>query len=172
MQHAQNHPTTIRDRLRHEIGDSTMPLVISDPGNGWSTGELMERYLECLSDKNGQHYIHLLWDCHFSHGAEKVQNCALKHHIYLHHIYLHHICLNHIYLQYIPAGQTGTWHPLDGGIFDGLKSKAVAALNETVAELGPGGERNMDIYAALQILWQIWKGLEPSSVQKAWSRLI
>ena len=64
------------------------------------------------------------------------------------------------------------WQPLDAGIFSGLKSKAVAAFNKTVAELGPGGERNMDIYVAIQILWQIWEGLEPPSVQKAWSRLI
>ena len=117
----------------------------------------MERYLECLSDENGQRYIHLLWDCHLSHRAEQVNNCALEH---------------NINLQYIPAGQTGMWQPVDAGILGGLKSKAVVAFNKTVAELGPGGERNMDIYVAVQILWQIWKGLEPSSVQKAWSRLI
>ena len=60
--------------------------------------------------------------------------------------------LNNINLQYIPAGQIGTWQPLDAGIFGGLKSKAVAAFNKAVAELGPGRERNMDIYVATQIL--------------------
>ena len=134
-----------------------MPLTISHLQNGWATAELMENYLRWLSIKNEHRNVHLLWDCHINHRADNVTTYAGEH---------------NVNLQYIPAGQTGTCQTLDAGLFGGLKSKSVAAFNKTVAKLGPCGERNMDIYVVIQILWQIWKGLKPSSVLKAWSRLI
>ena len=48
-----------------------------------------------------------------------------------------------------------------------LKSAAVAEFNKKVSEFDPGGERNMNIYLAMQILWDLWKRLEQS-----WSCLI
>ena len=45
-------------------------------------------------------------------------------------------------------------------------------FNKRVAEFGPSGERNMDIYVAMRILWDLWKRLEQSSILCEWSYLI
>ena len=81
----------MRNKLRQELSDCAMPLMISHSHNGWATAELMENYLEWLSIKNERCYVHLLWDCHIGHRAAHVKTYEGEH---------------HINLQYIPAEQT------------------------------------------------------------------
>ena len=62
-----------------------------------------------------------------------------------------------------------TWQPLDAFIFGELKNIAAAEFNKKTAESGPGGERNMDVYVAIQIPWDLWKHLEQSAILQVWS---
>ena len=146
-----------RDNLRAAASDRRLPLIFCHTDNGWATTELMKEYLKWLSERVNGRKCHLIWDLHSSHRNEEVKAQAKE---------------LEINLQYVPAGQTGFWQPLDAGIFGSVKSKAKTKFDEKVMEAGPGGETRIGIFQALEILYEIWKDLDPSTVISAWSMLI
>ena len=145
-----------RENLRAAASDRRLPLIFCHTDNGWATAELMKRYLEWLSERVNRRKCHLIWDLHSSHRNEEVKTKANE---------------LEINLQYVPAGQTGFWQPLDAGIFGAIKMEAKTKFDVKVMEAGPGGESSIGIFQALEILYEIWKDLDPGAVISAWSML-
>lgn len=77
---------------------------------------------------------------------------------------------NGISLQYIPAGQTGEWQPLDFRIFGSLKARTRAAFdsyNITSCE-----ENNITINweLAIDILMRCWDEIPSEEIINSWSK--
>ena len=62
--------------------------------------------------------------------------------------------------------------PLDKGVIGALKMKAVSEFNKKIMENGTGGEEEMNLLEAIQILWDLWRRLEQTVIRSAWSMLI
>ena len=106
---------TDAEGLRDYLKDQR--LLINHSESGWAMEEVCRRYLEWLHTG----YAHnskftLLWDVYPSHKTDEIKNYAAN---------------NEIDLNFIPAGQTGEWQPLDYRIFGSLKQRARAEFNRS-----------------------------------------
>ena len=138
-------------KLQRAIGRH---LFVDHSASGWSTGEVMIRYLKWLKERNGGRLIYVLWDLHASHRDEQVKAWAEK---------------EEIGLLYIPAGQTNEWQPLDRRVFGSLKSKAMKMLNEKMIE---SSLENCDMCDAVEILLKSWATIDEDEVRNAWEPLV
>ena len=50
--------------------------------------------------------------------------------------------------------------------------KAVSEFNKKIMENGTGGEEEMNLLEAIQILWDLWRRLEQTLIHSAWSMLV
>ena len=126
-------------------------LVIDFSPTGWSTHEVMKRYLKWLRDYTKEQRIFVVWDVHASHRNENVLQWARNH---------------DIGVAFVPAGQTGTWQPLDRRIFGSLKARSQRilkerAVNETFEE--------HNIMNAIGILVRAWREISEEEIRKAWT---
>ena len=131
--------------------------MICHSPNGWSTANLMKSYVKWLSERNQGRKCHLIWDLHSSHRDAEVKAYSVE---------------KGINLQYVPAGQTGFWQPLDKGLFGAVKARAKSEFDKLVLQSGAGSEADIDIFDALHILHRIWKEIPSSDVSSCWSVLI
>ena len=135
-------------RLRHEIASGK--LVIAHTKNGWSDAPLAIQYMQWLHDQAQGHRCCLIWDVHPSHQNRAVAAEAVS---------------LDMGLQYIPAGQTGHWQPLDRKIFGIIKKQAHSRLNAMMAYRDL---ESIDIIDAVKILCTVWEELPRDTVIKAW----
>ena len=76
--------------------------------------QMSRRYLDWLHKWNGGDHKYLLWDLHSSHRSDQVKE---------------HSRTCEVTLQFIPAGMTDHWQPLDYRIFGELKQRAKARFD-------------------------------------------
>ena len=135
-------------RLRHYITSGL--LIVDHTSNGWSDGELARRYLVWLQ-KYARGPCCLLWDLHSSHRREDVKQLAQE---------------LGMGLEFVPAGQTDQWQPLDRKIFGNLKMQSVKLFNEMVTKKKL---TDVDLVDAIVILAEAWGNVTQEAVVDAWS---
>ena len=138
-------------KLRRYLGRK---LVIDHTETGWSTAELMTRYLSWLKDLKGGRLVHVLWDLHASHREMGVQEWAQNH---------------DLGLTFVPAGQTDEWQPLDRRVFGSLKQRAMKKLTDNMVE---DNLADYDMTDALKILMESWDEVTEEEIVKAWEPLM
>lgn len=106
----------------------------------------MERYIKWLSVQLGGRFAYLLWDRGVKRKAHK----------------------RNVNLSFIPAGQTGTWQPLDRRVYGAVKCEAMERLNEICMDEDLA---SLDIVDALSILMDVWNELPVEDVKKSWDHL-
>ena len=131
--------------------------------SGWSNVDVMAKYLEWLryiyditfaSQENyvpGTTPIHLIIDCYASHRNEKAKEIARAH---------------NIFLQYIPAGATDEYQPLDIRVFGALKAMARKSWYQVLydnPEIVPTRSK------AAFIMAQCWNSLSDEVIESAWA---
>ena len=126
-------------------------LVVDFSPTGWSTHEVMLRYLKWLRNLVKNRPFFVLWDVHASHRHAKVIEWARRH---------------NVGLSFIPAGQTGVWQPLDRRIFGSLKARSLRLLNEDLIQ-----EKFEDhnLMKAIAVLVRSWRQIPPEEIRRAWS---
>lgn len=77
--------------------------------NGWCDEAVAKAYLKWLAEWNGGGRKYVIWDLFAAHRCDAVKAFADE---------------EGITLEFIPAGQTGSWQPLDNRIFGVIKAKA------------------------------------------------
>ena len=125
-------------------------LTIDYSLKGWSTSEVMIRYLQWLKDLNDGRFLHVIWDVHASHRHETVQEWASN---------------NSVGLTYIPAGQTDEWQPLDRRVFGSLKRRSVEMANRKLAE------GDIDLFDAISILVDAWNAIPEEEILHSWDHI-
>ena len=128
--------------------------MIDHTETGWSTAELMTRYLSWLKDLKGGRLVHVLWDLHASHREMGVQEWAQNH---------------DLGLTFVPAGQTDEWQPLDRRVFGSLKQRAMKKLTDNMVE---DNLADYDMTDALKILMESWDEVTEEEIVKAWEPLM
>lgn len=78
---------------------------------------------------------------------------------------------NGIALQYIPAGQTGKWQPLDFRIFANLKARAKAAFDEQNVVAEDGTELTINLELAIYILMHCYDEIPLEEIMNACTKL-
>ena len=140
------------ERLRSYIASGD--LVITHSVNGWTTHDVAKCYLQWLSKYFHRSYIYLIWDLHASHRSSGIKKIAAD---------------ERIVLSYVPAGQTGTWQPLDLKVFGALKQMARTSLDLECAERDLD---TMEMSDALAILLSCWRDIAKPVLKSAWAPLI
>lgn len=128
-------------------------LFVDHSTTGWSTAEVMLRYLKWLKSYKKDRMLHIVWDLYASHREPRVVDAAAT---------------RDIGMTFIPAGQTGEWQPLDRRVFGSLKQRAVKILNERMIE---DSLENCNIIDAIAILTQAWDQVTEEEIIKAWEPL-
>ena len=126
-------------------------LTIDYSRTGWSDREVMTRYLAWLRQLAGNRLINVMWDVHASHRHADVRDWASAH---------------SVGLTFIPAGQTGTWQPLDRRLFGSLKARATRILNESMID---ESFEDHDMNRAISVLVQAWQEMGREEIRHAWS---
>ena len=138
-------------KLRHAIDRK---LFVDHSVSGWSTRDVMLRYLKWLKKHVEGRLVHVVWDLYSSHRDTQVVDFAAS---------------QDIGLTFIPAGQTGEWQPLDRRIFGSLKQRAAAILNSMMID---DSLEQLTIVDAIAILVQAWDQVTEEEIVKAWHPLI
>lgn len=128
-------------------------LFIDHSENGWSTCQIMIRYLTWLKNYKNGYMVNVVWDLHASHRSEEVKAKASE---------------LEIGLTYIPAGQTDEWQPLDRRIFGILKARACSQFD---AQMISQNLENFDIIDAISILLQCWSQITQAEISRSWENL-
>ena len=126
-------------------------LTIDYSRTGWSDRGVMTRYLAWLRELAGNRLINVMWDVHASHRHADVRDWASAH---------------SVGLTFIPAGQTGTWQPLDRRLFGSLKARATRILNESMID---ESFEDHDMNRAISVLVQAWQEMGREEIRNAWS---
>ena len=138
-------------QLQRAIGRQ---LFVDHSKTGWSTADVMKRYLTWLKEHMKGKMIHVIWDLHASHRDAEVQEWAQQ---------------AEIGLTFIPAGQTDIWQPLDRRVFGSLKQRAVRKLHEQMVDRELA---DYDIRDAIKILLDSWSEITEEEIESAWQPLI
>ena len=142
---------TNSQKLRHYLNSNK--LVVDHTPRGWSTQDLMTRYLDWLKKRCKDRQFTVIWDCHSSHNGAMIRAYAQD---------------LGVRLAFIPTGQTGEWQPLDRRVFGSLKMRSVRVFHEQMIT------RNLDEYDledAIQVLVRCWDEISEEEIQEAWSVL-
>lgn len=133
-------------------------LVISFSESGWTTDELAIQYLTWLKNDYAKgNDIFLIWDCYSSHRSQATKDFASS---------------NGIGMLFVPAGQTGTWQPLDFRIFGNLKNKAKARFDENdVVNFSLSAPQKINWAKSVELLLQCWGEIPEEDIINAWGRL-
>ena len=137
--------------LKHFLASER--LVIDHTENGWSDKSLMLRYLAWLRALYPRDPLCVIMDLHASHRAEEVQQFAGG---------------LGIRIAFIPAGQTGTWQPLERRIFGSLKQRSIGMLSQQVGEMSP---MDYDLCDAIKVLVRCWNDIKADEIRAAWENL-
>ena len=129
-------------------------IFVDHSPTGWSTADVMMRYLTWLKERTKGRLIHVIWDLHASHRDQRVQDWAAA---------------SEIGLTFIPAGQTDTWQPLDRKIFGSLKQRAVLELHNQMIDRDLA---DCDINDAIKILVDSWDKVSEEEITEAWQPLV
>jgi hypothetical protein len=142
----------LREHFAREV--QSRRLVLTHQENGWTNATVAGEYLDWLSDRiKGQNLL-LLWDCFAAHRDEAVRSKAEK---------------AHITLEFIPAGLTDEWQPLDLRIFGNLKSRARALFDDQWMR---DGSAELTIATAISLLLKAWNSITQEEVLGAWEKMI
>ena len=108
-------------------------------------------------------FMHTIPSSHYflmfypSHKTDEIKNYAAN---------------NGLDLNFIPAGQTGEWQPLDYRIFGSLKQRARAAFDRSdVVTKNNKGAIVINWATAVEILVKCWDEIPQDEVINAWSPL-
>ena len=129
-------------------------VFVEHSTSGWSTAEVMIRYLRWLKSYKQDRMIHVLWDLYPAHQDPRVIDAASA---------------EEIGLTFIPAGQTGEWQPLDRRIFGSLKQRATKILNERMIN---ESFEQYNIMDAVAILAEAWDQVTQEEILKSWAPLV
>ena len=125
--------------------------------SGWATTEVAGRYLKWLHKWNGGDHKYLLWDLYSSHRCPEIKEYSRK---------------KEVTLEYIPAGLTGQWQPLDCKIFGELKQKAKQRFDAYYGRcLATGEDPQFRMPDAIAMLVDVWHRLSEENVRRAWGGL-
>lgn len=142
-------------RLQRYIREGS--LVVEHSESGWTTADVARKYIKWLHKRNRGDHKYLLWDVYAAHRAEEVKEYAIK---------------KEVTLEFIPAGQTDEWQPLDYKIFGEMKSKAKGRFDSYYGRCLTHGETpSFGMVDAIITLVEVWKGIEEENVRKSWRRL-
>lgn len=137
-------------RLRRYIDKS---IFIDHTSGGWADADFAKRYIKFVHKAVKKDYIYLIWDLHASHRSESVKEYAPT---------------KKVYLSFIPAGQTGTWQPLDRRLFGIIKKQAKMKFEELAMRKDL---RDIDMIDALVIFVNIWNNLDEAQIRSSWKYL-
>jgi hypothetical protein len=138
-------------------------LIVTHSQSGWMNEEICKQcvdwpreYLTCDDgDENGPPWIGLIWDRFSAHCKQSIMDRCTSF---------------HIDVAYIPAGQTGTWQPLDYRIFGILKPRArVAWMHEKERQEREGREAPFTMLWAVVMLVRVWNEIEKVRITEAWN---
>lgn len=115
--------------------------------------ELNDTLWDQITDDAGelQHSVCVLWDLYAAHRDRKVKKNSPVH------------------LEWIPAGLTDQFQPLDRRIFGSLKSSARARMDTWLRR---HSLTEMDWTIPIKLLLEAWAGITEEEVKKAWSHFI
>ena len=129
-------------------------LFISFSETGWTTNDLAIRYLKWLKNEYAKgNPVFLIWDCYASHRSEETKRQAQ---------------LLHVQLEFVPAGQTGKYQPLDFRIFGNLKNKAKARFDENdVVNFEISSPTKINWEKSVELLLQCWEEIPEEDIINA-----
>ena len=119
--------------------------------SGWSTQEVMLKYLELLrAEFPGGQRLHLILDMYSSHRMDEVIAAAGRHNIEMH---------------FIPAGLTDEFQPLDRRVFGCLKASGRAAFRRLYQK---DPKQKFSTRSAVECLVKAWEHLSEDVIEEAW----
>jgi hypothetical protein len=149
--------TTIRceAELRHHLVSEihTAKLVITHQESGWTNRTVAGDYLWWLPDRVKGQRLCLLWDCFSAHGDEDVKSKAER---------------AQIALEFVPAGLTGEWQPLDHRVFGSLKSRAKALFDE---QWFWDDSIELTIATVVAFLLRAWDSVAQDEILGGWNKI-
>jgi hypothetical protein len=125
-------------------------VTIQHPPNGWTTDDMMVKYLEWLSQQCQGEPLLLVLDAYRAHRTNKVRQRAKE--------------LN-VELVFVPAGGTSLYQPLDRRVEGELKSRARRLFFQLAGQSGVQGATPEQ---AITILVSAWAAISPENVSRAW----
>jgi len=126
--------------------------------SGWSTSDVMVRYLSWLREQMNARFnasdktIHLVLDMYRSHTCDLVKDTAASHNIQLH---------------FVPAGCTDSLQPLDISVFGALKAKARGYWYQNYS-IKPSSKFTK--ISAVNTLLTCWDQLSEQVTRSAWKQ--
>jgi hypothetical protein len=127
-------------------------LVLSHEENGWTTVPLACEYLRWLNRWYRGKPIALLWDLFGPHGCSEAKELTPQ--------------LN-IKLEFISAGATGEYQPLDRRIFGNLKSRTKSRFDR----LWIVQEHEPTMQDSIAMMFDAWKSIGQDEVLDAWDQI-
>ena len=130
-----------------KMGHVDAELTFSE--NGWSTKDVMIKYLQWLSERSDGEPCCLVWDVYKAHLVDEVWQCANN---------------LDIHIITVPANGTGAYQPLDHRIFGILKSYARREFIR-LKHLGQFDETDQ---MAARILCDCWNRISKEQIISGW----
>jgi hypothetical protein len=132
-------------------------LHLTHTKSGWLSEELLINYLAWLHELDSYDNFALIWDQYSAHKKPSVEQAVHE---------------NWGEVAYIPAGQTGTYQPLDLRIFGILKATAKALWkNEQLERMLENRTTKLDLSWAANCLVRSWRQISKWAIMDAWSEL-
>jgi hypothetical protein len=126
-------------------------LVISHERNGWTSAQLALEYLRWLNHCNRGKLITLLLDVFASHRCGEAKELASQ--------------LN-IKLEFVPAGLTGEYQPLDRRIFGDLESCTRSRFDRFYID----EDTKLTIQGSVSVMLDAWTSIGQDEIHDAWDR--
>jgi hypothetical protein len=142
----------LRQNFAREI--QTHKPVLTYHENGWADRIVANRYLDWLSDLAERQHLCLVWDCFSAHRDDLVKSRAEG---------------KDITLEFIPAGLTDEWQPLDLRIFGSLKMQARALFDD---EWIRDDSVELIVAKAIQLLFRAWESITQEEILEAWNGIV
>lgn len=120
--------------------------------SGWDTVEVMENYLNWLSEEMQYKKFALVLDVYTTHIAERIKTYAQD---------------LGIELIYVPANGTGIYQPLDRSIFGIVKKKL--SKKELQTSMIEAAETRKNLYAIVHgEVKKVWETISTAAINSAW----
>jgi hypothetical protein len=129
-------------------------LFLTHQENGWTNATVAREYLDWISARVKGQPLFLVWDCFSAHRDRAVKVQAVE---------------AQITFQFVPAGLTDEWQPLDVRIFGSLNMRARALFD---AQWIRDGSAELTVAAAISLLLSAWGSITQEEVLGAWEKLI
>jgi hypothetical protein len=142
----------LRDDFAHEI--RTGRLVLAHQEKEWTSRAIAEQDLNWFSERVKRQNLCLLWDCFSPHRDEVVKSEARR---------------ADIALEFIPAGLTDGWQPLDLRICGSLKMRARALFDE---QWFRDDSTELTVTTAIALLLRSWDSISQEEILDSWNKII